>query len=276
MKIITCVIENTVQRGSSFWGEHGLAFYIEIDDRSALFDTGHSEPVLLHNFALLGKCPRDADALILSHAHTDHTGALAAVLAQKPSLPVYASPDLFRPRFARRGDHYESIGLRLTQMELSQQADLRLNAEPVEVLPGLWTTGEIRERPEREGSSVRLVVPHEDGWQPDPYRDDMSLVMETNQGLVVICGCCHAGLLNTLAHVRRMFQRPIIAIIGGTHLESADIAYLQHITAVLSQIYGSPRLYLNHCTGEQAFVVMANAFGELVKPCPVGTSLSFD
>lgn len=276
MKKITCVVENTVQRSSPFWGEHGLSFFIEVDGTGVFFDTGHSEPLLLHNLGWLGKSPREAAALILSHAHTDHTGGMGAILSQNPGLPLYASPDIFQPRFARREDRYESIGLRLTRRELNQLADLRLSEKPVEVLPGLWTTGEIKERPEQEGRSERLVILHGEGWQPDPYRDDMSMVMETSQGLVVICGCCHAGLLNTLAHVRRNFEQPVIAILGGTHLASADAAYLQHIAAVLRDSYGSPGLYLNHCTGEEAYVVMAQTFGERVKPCPVGTVLTFD
>jgi 7,8-dihydropterin-6-yl-methyl-4-(beta-D-ribofuranosyl)aminobenzene 5'-phosphate synthase len=253
-----------------------LAFRIQVDQACALFDTGHSESVLLHNLGLMGESPRGADALILSHAHYDHTGGLAAVLAQKPGLPLYASPDLFRPRYTLQAGEYKSIGLPLTQDQLTHLTDLRLSDAPVEVLPGLWTTGEIGERPEPEGRSSHLFVPEGDGWRPDPYRDDMSLVLETREGLVVICGCCHAGLLNTLAHVRQVFQRPIVAVMGGTHLMDADETYLHHIVGELRDTYGSPRLYPNHCTGERAYVALVNAFGELVHLCPAGTRLTFD
>ncbi len=276
MEKITCVVDNSVQQGSTFWGEHGLAFRIEVGQVCALFDTGQSEVVLLHNLGLLGRCPRDAGAVILSHAHIDHTGGLPAVLSQKPGLPLYASPDLFRPRFTLRENESKSIGLPLTQQELTKLADLRLSDTPVEVLTGVWTTGEIDERPEPEGRSAYHFVPNGDSWQPDPYRDDMSLVMETQAGLVVICGCCHAGLLNTLAHVQRTFQRPIIAILGGTHLVTASTADLQRVIEVLRDTYDSPHLYLNHCTGGLAYVALTNAFGDRVHQCPVGTSLTFD
>jgi 7,8-dihydropterin-6-yl-methyl-4-(beta-D-ribofuranosyl)aminobenzene 5'-phosphate synthase len=283
MRKITCVVDNAVQRRSPFWGEHGLAFRIEVDRACALFDTGASETVLLHNLGLMGECPRGAKALILSHAHYDHTGGLVAVLSQKPGLPLYASPDLFRPRYTLQTGEYKSIGLPLTQDQLTDLADLHLSDVPAEVLPGLWSTGEILERPEPEGRSSQHFVPDGDGWQPDPYRDDMSLVLETREGVVVICGCCHAGLLNTLAHVRRTFQRPIIAVLGGTHLMDADKAYLQHIVNELRDTYGSPRLYLNHCTGERAYVALVDAFprrgpigSDWVTPCPAGTTLIFD
>jgi 7,8-dihydropterin-6-yl-methyl-4-(beta-D-ribofuranosyl)aminobenzene 5'-phosphate synthase len=111
----------------------------------------------------------------------------------------------------------------------------------------------------------------------------MSLVLETRQGLVVICGCCHAELLNTLAHVRRTFQRPIVAVLGGTHLIDAGEAQLRRVASELRDTYGSPHLYLNHCTGQRAYVALVNAFpgqgptgNDRVNPCPAGTTLTFD
>ncbi len=274
MKKITCVIDNAVQHGSRFWGEHGLSFLIETDHGNVLFDTGQTEAVLSHNLGLLGDAPRRITALVFSHAHVDHTGGLAAVLALKPGLSLYASPNLFRPRFAIRDGEYKSIGLALTRDELAQRADLRLSETPIEIVPGVWMIGEIADRPEPEGRSTRHVVLAESGWQPDPYRDDTSLVAETQGGLAVICGCCHAGLLNTLARVHQVFQHPITAIMGGTHLVDADAAHLQHVIEVLRDNYGSPRLYLNHCTGERAYVALASAFGDQANPFPAGTTLT--
>jgi len=272
MKRITCLVDDSAQY--PFQREHGLAFRIETDHGCVLFDTGRSESVLMHNLDLLGGHPRDVNAIVLSHAHNDHTGGLLAVLSQNPGLPIYASPDLFRPRFTRREDRYKPVGLPLAREELARLADLRLNSVPVEVLPGMWATGEIAERPEPEGRSANHFVPEGDGWQLDPYRDDMSLVVEDKEGLVVVCGCCHAGLLNTLAHVRRTFQQPIIAVLGGTHLADADGIYLEHVANVLRDSYGSPRLYLNHCTGKRAMAALAHAFGDRMSPCPVGTALT--
>ncbi|MEW5717285.1 MAG: MBL fold metallo-hydrolase [Chloroflexota bacterium] len=276
MEKITCVIDNTVRHGSPFWGEHGLSFFIETDNGSVLFDTGQTETVLSHNLDLLGSAPRGITALALSHAHVDHTGGLAAALALKPGVMLYANPDLFRPRYVMRGSEYKSIGLTMTREDLARRVDLRLSATPVEIVPGLWTTGEITDRSEPEGRSSRHVVHADGGWQPDAYRDDMSLVVEAREGLTVICGCCHAGLLNTLAHVHRVFQQPIVAIIGGAHLVDADVAHLQHVIGVLRGVYGSPRLYLNHCTGARAVFALTNAFGDRVKPFPAGAVLELD
>ncbi len=99
--------------------------------------------------------------------------------------------------------------------------------------------------------------------------------METQEGLVVILGCCHAGMLNTLAHVRRTFGQDIATVIGGTHLVEADDAYVAHVAAVLRDTYCSPHLYLNHCTGEPALVALTGFFGDRVTACPAGTVLAF-
>lgn len=276
MTKITCVTDNTVQHASSCWGEHGLSLLIETERGSVLFDTGQTDQVLAHNLNLLGDAARRITALALSHAHVDHTGGLNTALALKPDLALYANPDLFRPRYALRGSEYKSIGLTMTRDELVRRADVRLSATPVEIVPRVWTTGEIVDRAELEGRSERHFVPANGGWQPDPYRDDMSLVIETREGVVVVCGCCHAGLLNTLARVRQVFPRPIVAIIGGTHLVDADATHLRHVIVVLQNVYHAPRLYLNHCSGERAVIALANAFGERVQPFAAGASLDLE
>jgi len=278
---VTCVVDNAVCDHSTFWGEHGLAFLIEAKSGCVLFDTGRSGTVLLHNLELLDIEPEAISALAISHAHYDHTGGLPALLDQVAEITLYAHPDLFRERFSRR-KKLKSVGLPLKREVLEQRLAFQLSAEPTEILPGVWTTGEITDRAEPEGRSAHHLVRSSssslrggtEGWEPDPYRDDMALVLETGQGLVVLCGCCHAGLLNTLAHVRRTFGVDITAVAGGTHLLRADEAHLKRVIEVLREL-GLPRLYLNHCTGQQAYVTLAQAFGEEVAPCPAGTSLSF-
>ncbi len=276
MKKITCVVNNTVQQGTALWGEHGLAFCIESQQSYLLFDTGQTAAVLLRNLALLGRPLAGIEAVVLSHAHHDHTGGLPTLLANRPGLPVYASPDIGRPRFSQKEGRSRFIGLPLPVEALAELADLRLGAEPTEILPGVWTTGEIPTRAEPEGRSPSHVVPQGQGWQPDPYRDDMSMVVETGEGLVVVCGCCHAGLLNTLAHVRQKFQGRVAAVLGGTHLVRTQGEALAEVVEKLADRYDSPRLYPNHCTGQRAYVALAVAFGERVQPCPAGLSLSFE
>jgi 7,8-dihydropterin-6-yl-methyl-4-(beta-D-ribofuranosyl)aminobenzene 5'-phosphate synthase len=271
---ITCLVDNAVHPHSSFWGEHGLAFLIESEDGRLLFDTGASDVPLLHNLEAAGVAPESISVLALSHAHRDHTGGLPALLKRRPGLPIYANPDLLRERFSRWGGQMKAKGLPMDSEVLRQRVDLRLSGAPQEILPGIWTTGEISERSEPEGRSANHFVRDGEGWAADPYRDDMALVLESSPGLILVCGCCHAGLLNTMSHVRRTFGQDPVAVVGGMHLISADEAHMRRLMEVLGRL-GPPALYPNHCTGQAAYVTLAQAFGDRVAPCPAGTVLDF-
>ncbi len=274
---ITCIVDNAVRFGSRLWGEHGLAFLIETEAGRVLFDTGQSGAVLLHNLTVLGVDPATIDALAISHAHYDHTGGLPALLERtRIGLPLYANPDLFRERFVRRGERVEPIGLPLAREVLEARTVLHLNATPQQILPRVWTTGEIALRPEPVGGSSHHLVREGGGWAPDTYQDDMALVVETDAGLLLLCGCCHAGLLNTLAHVQHVFERPIVTVAGGTHLVSASADHLRRVGQVLVEMKSVQRVYLNHCSGETAlFSLSLMLVPDIVYPCPGGTVLGF-
>jgi 7,8-dihydropterin-6-yl-methyl-4-(beta-D-ribofuranosyl)aminobenzene 5'-phosphate synthase len=158
---------------------------------------------------------------------------------------------------------------------LAQRLALRLNATPQEIFPGLWTTGEIRERPALEGRSRHHLMREGETLVPDAYRDDMALVLEVKGRLILLCGCCHAGLLNTLAHVQRTFEQPIAIIAGGLHLTGATAEELEQIGQVLAAMPALQGVYPNHCTGEAAFVALTQTLGSsIVRPCRAGTVLT--
>jgi 7,8-dihydropterin-6-yl-methyl-4-(beta-D-ribofuranosyl)aminobenzene 5'-phosphate synthase len=239
--------------------------------------------VLLHNLELLGVDPVTIDALVISHAHYDHTGGLPALLERvRPGIPLYATPDLFRERFSQREGEPRSVGPGLTREELAARLTLNLHAAPQEIVPGVWTTGEITKRPEPEGSSAYHLVREGDAFVADPYRDDMALVLElpdpwwSGSRLVLLCGCCHAGLLNTLAHVQRTFERPVAAIAGGLHLTNTTADDLQRVSDVLVEMESVQHIWPNHCTGEVAFTTLTLTLGpSVVRPCPTGSVLEF-
>jgi 7,8-dihydropterin-6-yl-methyl-4-(beta-D-ribofuranosyl)aminobenzene 5'-phosphate synthase len=165
----------------------------------------------------------------------------------------------------------------MTRETLEARTTLHLSDEPQEIVPCVWTTGVIRDRPDRLGQSTHHVVREGEGWVPDPYEDDASLVIHLDAGLILLCGCCHAGLPNTLAHVARVFDRPILAVAGGTHLASARVEDLQRVIEVLSEIESLQRVYLNHCSGEMAFHILRRALGsEVVRGCPAGARLELE
>lgn len=277
---LRCLVDNNSMDAASLQAEHGVAFTIETPAGHLLFDTGQSGEALAHNAARLGVDLSRIDALAFSHAHYDHTGGLETFLRHShPGLPLYAHPDLFRERFSLKNNQPRSIGLSVSQADLARRTTLHLSAAPQEILPHVWTIGQITTRIEFEGRSPHHYIQADGGgWVPDPYLDDMALVLKTSAGLVVVCGCCHAGLINTLTHLRQLFTGEIKAIVGGTHLANVEAESLERAIAFLRAVNENylPDLYLNHCSGEQAMAILAQSFGEKVKPCPAGTVLMFN
>jgi len=278
MHDIICVVNDTVQRSRGLRAEHGQSFWITTEAGAVLLDTGQSGGVLRHNLGTLALDPQILQALAISHAHYDHTGGLPA-LAERlaPSLPLYANADLLRARFAQRDDEWRSIGLPVTEDWLRAHFSLHLDDVPQPVAPGVWTTGAITARPHPQGRSLHHVVYNGAGYIADPYRDDLSLVIEVKQGLLLLCGCCHAGLLNTLEHVQRTFARPIVAIVGGTHLGNANASTLNVIAQTIAEWGTVRRIYLNHCSGERAYHTLLHRLGDdVVRPCPAGTIIDIE
>ena len=271
---LTIVVDDRAEPGSPFRAEHGASFAIESRGRTLLFDTGGSGEVLLHNLAAVGLEPGQIEAVILSHGHRDHTGGLASLLERAPGLRVCAHPDLFRERFSKSDTGPRPVGPPFTAAELAAWAVYQPSSEPQEVLPGIWSTGEIAPRPEAEGRGSGHLVRGAAGWEPDPYHDDMSVVVQEGDALVLICGCCHAGLLNTLAYVRRVFGQDPVAVVGGLHLASLDTPTMDRIVEQLAG-YGPPNFWVGHCTGDRGFLRLKIAFGAQVGLYVAGTELTF-
>ena len=271
---VTCVIDNCVARSSSLWGEHGLAMLITTNEGTLLWDTGGSGDVLVHNLRELGVPVAAIDAVALSHAHYDHTGGLAAVLERSPGIAVHLHPAAFEPRYSRRPGRRGDIGLGLSEEDLSVSAALQRHVEPFEIFGGIYVTGAVQPRPYPPGASAHHRIVRDGRELPDPYADDMSLVLDTPEGVVLVCGCCHAGLRNTLAFVRAHWDGPIRAVLGGTHLATAEDEELNAVARALEAL-GPPEMYLNHCTGEKAIARLERAWPDRVHPMPAGTEVTF-
>jgi len=271
---ITCLVDNSVGHGSPLWGEHGLSFLVQTTSGAVLWDTGASGTVLDHNIQTLGLREADVQAIGLSHGHYDHTGGLEVALSAFGSVTLYAHPDLFAERYSLHGDTQKDVGIPIDQQTLASQCSLMLSAAPQQILPGVQTTGEIKERPFPQGGSSRLKAARAGRLVADTYADDMSLVLSVPSGVVLLCGCCHAGLRNTLMAVRSQYSEKLVAILGGTHLASVDDAELAALRQTLTN-EDVPDLYLNHCTGNRAIFALRTMFGDHVHNCPAGTAIEF-
>lgn len=241
-------------------GEWGYSALVEADGHRILFDTGNRPDTVLRNAESFGVDLAGVEEVVLSHFHGDHTGGLVAlrralaktdesslvrahvargIFWERPSLPAS------RTRMSERKKEFESLGGTFIEHERA-----------VEIHPGIWLTGPVpRLHPERnygnpfDADAPRFMVQTPDGPMEDNVPDSMSMVINTSKGLVVMSGCGHAGMINTLEHARNTVRpAPIHAAIGGFHLLAADDTHLAWTAEKLVE-FDTQNFVGAHCTG---------------------------
>ncbi|MBM9537272.1 MBL fold metallo-hydrolase [Desulfobulbus alkaliphilus] len=247
---MTVLCENSVASPHGLIGEHGWAVHLEAGPHRLLLDTGQGMG-LLTNSRVLGIDLRQLDGIVISHGHYDHTSGLPDALNMSGPINVYIHPESFVDRYWLKDDACREIGIRYKK-EYLESLGARFQAVTAftEIFPGIYLTGEVPKVTEFEPPDSTMKIRSADGaWEQDALRDDLSLVVTTDQGLVVLLGCAHAGLINILTHVNAMLpDQPIHTVIGGTHLGFADAAQFEATVAALHQ-FGVQRLGASHCTG---------------------------
>jgi 7,8-dihydropterin-6-yl-methyl-4-(beta-D-ribofuranosyl)aminobenzene 5'-phosphate synthase len=234
--------------------EHGFSVWIEAGGQRILFDTGQGK-ALRPNTERTRNDPAHADVLVLSHGHYDHTGAIDYVLQQNPEIPVFAHTAVLSERYSiYPGKDSKDISMPSEQrliVENLTDSHLSWVNEPMQIAPGVHLTGPIpRNHPLEDTGGPFFKNP--EGTEPDPILDDMALWIETPQGLLVVCGCCHSGFINTITHIQQASgEQRIRGIVGGLHLKNASPERLEATTEAL-KIWNPDFMVPCHCTGEAA------------------------
>jgi 7,8-dihydropterin-6-yl-methyl-4-(beta-D-ribofuranosyl)aminobenzene 5'-phosphate synthase len=272
---VTVVVENTAQ-GAQLLGEHGLAYWLEWDEQRVLFDTGQGR-VLAHNAQELSVPLRQADAVILSHGHFDHSGGLGIVL-RSPRAALYLHPAAAEPKFARQqGSSPREIGMpSISRLAIAASgAPAIATTAPTKVLERLTVTGPIPRSTDFEDTGGPFFQ-DADCSRADPLVDDQAVFFETRDGLVVLLGCAHSGVVNTLRYVRNLTHNaPIHAVLGGMHLIEAAPERLARTIAEIRTL-DIPLLAPAHCTGKTATAALWSAFPGRCTTCHVGRRFEFE
>jgi len=271
---ITTLVEDTAG-GRGILAEHGLAFWIELGARKILFDTGQGL-VLTGNACQLGVRLEQVESVIISHGHYDHTGGLSETLRLARQARVYAHLAALAPKYARNTDgSIREIGIPfLDEKKIRAQSDLILTEGPMDVGEGLHLTGPVPRRTNFEDVGGQFFT-DPDCMRPDALTDDQAAFIETPAGTVVILGCAHAGVINTLDYIRELTgNRRVHTVLGGMHLLAAGSVRMHKTVDELCRI-DARRLIPCHCTGFAALAWLWHAFPDQCVPCHAGTVLDW-
>jgi 7,8-dihydropterin-6-yl-methyl-4-(beta-D-ribofuranosyl)aminobenzene 5'-phosphate synthase len=273
------VVENSASLdNSSLWAQHGLSIFLELnfgsESMKLLWDTGASSEVMLHNADALDLDLCHLDLICLSHGHYDHTGGLMGVLQRRNGrVCILAHPDIFLPKLKERPT-LQYIGPPFTRTQAEAAGAIMLDCRsPLDVAPGVMSTGEVARLESFEKVEGFWTV--KDGqYCEDSIPDDQALAINLpGKGLVVITGCAHSGIINTIRHAQKITGvEELHAVIGGFHLMGAEEKRIDATAKALQKL--DPAIVRpGHCTGQKAVCRLQEALGERCRPLAVGDSI---
>jgi 7,8-dihydropterin-6-yl-methyl-4-(beta-D-ribofuranosyl)aminobenzene 5'-phosphate synthase len=279
---ITVIAEDSVLYESPYLGQHGVSFLVTSEragvTKNVLVDVAQNPSALLENMDMMDITPASIDAVILTHCHYDHTQGLTRVLKEigKHDIPIIAYPDIFRLNFIC-DPHLRHVGV----MDADKRANIEgaggtlyLSKGPLEIMPGLLTTGQVGRTTDFEEVGISLFTIEDGEVKPDLMLDDISVIANVKgKGLVIITGCSHAGIVNITKQAIKLAGTPKIhGIIGGLHLieamGAADIRIKK--TAQALKEYDPDWVYAGHCTGFKAQVELYATFEDRFSPLHTG------
>jgi len=209
----------------------GFSCLLRLPEKTILFDTGGDSSILLDNMDQLQIDPKEIDIVVLSHIHGDHVGGLGGILNQNSDVTVYL-PASF-PQSLK-----EDVKL--------YGAEVKEIHEPRELFDGVYTTGELN-------GGIK----------------EQSLIVKTDEGLVIITGCAHPGVVNVVQKAREIAGDKVYLLLGGFHLGGASASKIESIIDSFEQL-GVERVAPCHCSGDSARRLLREHYGEGYIECGVG------
>ena len=276
---ITLLVEDSVSMEKpDLIAKHGLSFLVEASVAGTiskiLVDAGPSPDIALQNANTINADVRNVDAIVISHGHYDHAGGLLKILERidRP-VPVVAHPGVFSPKFVCKPS-LRFIGLDFNQSSIrSAKGVLLLARNSVKILDGVLTSGEIARETTFEKAEGFWTV-EDERFIEDQIIDDQALLVNVkDKGLVVITGCAHSGIVNTVKHAQKITGINIVyAIAGGLHLAKSNEKRIQVSIDELTRV--NPKsIYPCHCTGFKAIHRLAEVFKDRCKPIQTGDTI---
>ena len=276
---VTSLIEN--ESDKRYKKEHGLCVHIEYNGNSYLLDTGGSDKFLT-NASRIGINISNVDIAVLSHGHCDHSGGYAGFFKANSKAKVYVRVVGDTPYYFKVGPVQSYVGMPKNIMR--EYSDRFVGVDGIyKLAEGVWLVPHTTRDLEKIAVKAHMYRKIQNGFVPDDYSHEQSLVFESPKGLVIFNSCSHAGICNIINEVKAAFSNfDIYAVIGGFHLMgiwgTASCAYSKE--EILQIVYtlkdaGVQHIYTGHCTGKPAFRIMKEIANDTVHYFSTGTVLEF-
>lgn len=261
---ITTLIENNADDNGILFNEHGLSFYIEIDEVKILFDTGKSGD-FIKNASLLKIDLNKLDYIMISHGHYDHSGGFIKLVDNvENAFKIIIGEGFFNKKYKLLEENtYKYLGNSFDEQYINQKnIPIKYIKEHVFYInENIMIFSNFEKSNDFEMLNKKFYLKKDGNYILDHFSDEIVLGIKTKKGLVVILGCSHIGVVNILETIIKRTGMPIYGIIGGTHLIEADEQRLKNTIKFFKekdiQVLG-----LSHCTGECAIEEIKQQFGE--------------
>jgi 7,8-dihydropterin-6-yl-methyl-4-(beta-D-ribofuranosyl)aminobenzene 5'-phosphate synthase len=266
---VKILVDNYVT-GRGLLAEHGFSIFIEDERQKYIFDTGQGM-TLLHNMEVFNLKLADIDKVILSHGHDDHTGGLHFFKEANVLPELIAHPDIIYPKFKIQGQVKKNIGLKITL----DGFNLNFSKDPVNINKRIIFSGEVPKWNKWELEETAYYREKEGQLEQDPFSDDSSIYVKLNNGLLVLTGCAHSGIINIIQYGMKITGiTKLYGIIGGMHLKNASRGRINKTIKYIKEL--NPEFVtISHCTGLIAGSIFRKEMGGKIIFTDIGKEFTF-
>ena len=255
---ITTLIENSQGEHLGLKTEHGISFFIEADGIKILFDTGESDS-FIYNSKLLNLDLLKTDYVVLSHGHYDHSGGIRYFVKLTKDFKLLIGKGFFDEKYAERNNSYEYIGNDFDENYLKMNGinysviDNQIN----KISDSVYIITSFNRTHMDEVINPRFKIKKPAGFIQDDFSDEVMIAIDTPKGLVIVLGCSHPGVKNMIDTAKTLLNKPVYAVLGGTHLvESHGVSFHKSIDYLMNDI---DIIGVSHCTGKDAMSELSAA-----------------
>jgi len=248
MDTLTVLMDNTHNGLRTTVSEHGLSFLLKVKGKQFLFDTGASGSFLT-NAQLMNEDLHQVDTVILSHSHYDHSGGLRTAAEHLSLTSLITGVGFFRPKYSGYGPMYNYHGCGFDQKYINQKGIAHTEvAESLECADGVFIVGGFHHHYVFETTNSLFVVKQGNEFIRDDFQDEIACVLDRPEGLTLITGCSHPGILSMIVDIKKRFNKPVCRVIGGAHLSKETPERLSRTCDELVHL-GVKETFFCHCSG---------------------------